>query len=270
MSTSIGFHEFIRTHYSVVQCGEEVDTSDYTTAEIIFLEDPNTSERAVNSLFINTYARENDQIFLEEAPANEKIDTSKVVQASMLDTKARISGWDIGYANTIAGKQFLKIAKLEVKYATIQTRYLSGIDSEKKKCQLEERLARIRAGSIYYQSKINQKKTTEKVAETFQDRLQTMIQTIENINAGANRRVFVFVDSIMARSSIEKYGSRFNADALKAFVKTHNALVLSPKFAEMIVLNRKRKELDEHISTKLFQISLEENLDSFANKNMMH
>jgi len=247
MSSGVGFNEFIRTYYSVVQCGEEVDKEDYSTAEIILVADLNTPERVVNALFINTYARENDRILLEGAPSNEEIKKRKVLQAALLDTKAPIAGWDIAYVDSIVGKQCLRIARLEIKYLKAQTRVLYGDESKEKKAELEKRLVAIRSDSIERSFQLDVEKIAGKVLDTFQDRLQSMIQSIENAHADANRRVFVVVSRNILTSEFEHVDHRFDAEPFRAYVSTHKVLVLLQKTKKMQRLYRDRKKHDQHI-----------------------
>jgi len=91
---TIGINSFINKNYYVVFTGAGANESGLSNVREFLLADVGHNGCPVNSLFINTFATNEDVVMVERIPSMKEVAPDEAIQSVWLKTQAKIFGWD--------------------------------------------------------------------------------------------------------------------------------------------------------------------------------
>lgn len=239
----VNINQFINSNYDIVIKGEDVDENDLSTANEFLLGDIHVSygHSAVNSLFINQFATDNDVILVEAVPALKEINADQAVQSVWLESKGTIAGWDAGTVGEITGSDVYQIsAELEVQRQKLLKEILESKDLEDKsnlKVKYWETIQSCTEAILNL--KFNEDTFLEMIAQTFPSRTSSMINTIEKTSE-IYQKTFLIAGCFHLKH--DRDDPKFSLEDFHQFLKSRKAVVLFPKDDKVDDLGKERVE----------------------------
>lgn len=243
---TVNFNAFIQQNYTIEIKGSEVDVNDLTSVSEFFLvtKHGSSGHTQLNSLFINTFAKEDDAVLVESMPSMQEVKPEDTLQTVWLNTKAKILGWDIGTVDKIiTSKKMLKVGKLELQ-AQLLLKEGQSLNSSGQQNDLDEKLILIAEKVLSLAPTLNMQKALGDIVDKYEARTKSIAESTQTASKGF-KRVFQIVPELYFKNEMKD--PRVSCEKLKEFLVDRNVVVLFPKEEAV-------KEKGQELSDKLTSI----------------
>lgn len=231
------FKDFINANYEIVY-------GDLNTADEFLLVDlpESTGHREINSLFINTFATENDIVLVEGAPSMKEIKPREAVQSTWIKTSAKLVGWNTGTIEEILKLPVcVKSEELNIDYSIILRQWREA-DGNKDELNLKLKETLKNNFSLIGELFSHEKEIAENVAKSFPKSIEAMKNSLIAAKKQNPERTFLIAKGLyLIPNDDEKENLRISTRGLHEFIKSRKVVILLPKEARVNEFNQQQR-----------------------------